>query len=75
MMTLADSMVISTSSVNVGYKPLRNFNESIAGFLCKFDAINHFLSFLLFVSFFLSERPWIKSYSYRTYFSIINVVP
>jgi hypothetical protein len=32
MMTLADSMVISTSSVNVSDKPLRNFNESIAGF-------------------------------------------
>jgi hypothetical protein len=33
MITLADSMVISTSSVNVGSdKPLRNFNESIADF-------------------------------------------
>jgi hypothetical protein len=33
MMTLADSIIISTSSVNVGSdKPLRNFNESIAGF-------------------------------------------
>jgi hypothetical protein len=32
-MTLADSMVISTSSVNMGSnKPLRNINESIAGF-------------------------------------------
>jgi hypothetical protein len=33
MMTLADSMVISTISVNVGSdKQLRNINESIAGF-------------------------------------------
>jgi hypothetical protein len=33
MTTLADSMIISTSSVSVGSdKPLRNFNESIAGF-------------------------------------------
>jgi hypothetical protein len=33
MITLADSMFISTSSVNVGSdKPLRNFNESIADF-------------------------------------------
>jgi hypothetical protein len=33
MITLADSMVIATSSVNIGSdKPLRNFNESIADF-------------------------------------------
>jgi len=33
MITLADSMVISTSTVNVGSdKSFRNFNESIADF-------------------------------------------